>query len=129
MPGGATLIVGVAAHGDWNHRTRHRREGGRCEDRAHGYSASECQARPRWVAPIVRPPIVVVVVVVQIVVGEVLPLDEEITSELASRNSSAALIGRTGESSALDAVRESLDFGLVTDVQGEVLRGERVPLY
>ncbi|WP_425508057.1 GntR family transcriptional regulator YhfZ [Streptomyces bathyalis] len=60
---------------------------------------------------------------------EVLPLDEEITSELASRNSSAALIGRTGESSALDAVRASLDFGMVTDVQGEVLRGERVPLY
>ncbi|WP_314177047.1 GntR family transcriptional regulator YhfZ [Streptomyces winkii] len=62
---------------------------------------------------------------------EVRPLDEEITRELASRNSSAALIRRTGqgEGTALDAVRESLDFGLVTQVQGEVLRGERVPLY
>ncbi|OEV08308.1 MULTISPECIES: GntR family transcriptional regulator YhfZ [Streptomyces] len=60
---------------------------------------------------------------------EVRPLDEEITRELASRNSRAALIGRTGETVALDAVRASLDFGLVTGVQSEVLRGERVPLY
>lgn len=60
---------------------------------------------------------------------EVLPLDEEITRELASRNSRAALIGRTGETAALDAVRASLDFGLITGVQTEVLRGERVPLY
>ena len=60
---------------------------------------------------------------------EVLPLDEEITRELDSRNSHAALIGRTGETAALDAVRSSLDFGLITGVQSEVLRGERVPLY
>jgi hypothetical protein len=60
---------------------------------------------------------------------EVLPLDEEITRELDSRNSRAALIGRTGETAALDAVRASLDFGLITGVQSEVLRGERVPLY
>jgi YhfZ C-terminal domain/Helix-turn-helix domain len=60
---------------------------------------------------------------------EVVPLDEEITRELTMRNSSAALIGRTGETGALDAVRASLDFGLVTGVQDEVLRGERVPQY
>lgn len=60
---------------------------------------------------------------------EVLPLDEEITRELASRNSRAALIGRTGQTAALDAVRAALDFDLVTAVQAEVLRGERVPLY
>jgi hypothetical protein len=60
---------------------------------------------------------------------EVRPLDEEIARELASRNSRAALIGRAGETPALDAVRMSLDFSVVTEVQGEVLRGERVPLY
>ncbi|NLU75073.1 GntR family transcriptional regulator [Streptomyces sp. HNM0575] len=60
---------------------------------------------------------------------EVLPLDEEIARELASRNSSAALIGRAGETPALDAVRTSLDFRLVTEVQREVMRGERVPQY
>jgi hypothetical protein len=60
---------------------------------------------------------------------EVQPLGEEITRELAMRNSSAALIGRTEDAGSLEAVRASLDFGLVTKVQGEVLRGERVPLY
>jgi len=60
---------------------------------------------------------------------EVRPLGEEVTRDLALRNSSAALVGRTGGAGALDAVRGSLDFALVTGVQGEVLRGERVPLY
>ncbi|MGH3325183.1 MAG: GntR family transcriptional regulator YhfZ, partial [Streptomyces sp.] len=62
---------------------------------------------------------------------EALPLDDEITRDLALRNSSAALIGRAVEARTreLDAVRGSLDFSLVTEVQGEVLRGERVPLY
>ncbi|GGO48031.1 hypothetical protein GCM10012287_22060 [Streptomyces daqingensis] len=60
---------------------------------------------------------------------EVMPLREEIDLELAQRNSSAALIGRAGEGDALATVRSSLDFELVTRVQCEVLRGERVPLY
>jgi hypothetical protein len=60
---------------------------------------------------------------------EAVPLGEGIVRELALRNSSAALIGRVEEADALESVRSSLDFGLVTRVQGEVLRGERVPQY
>lgn len=61
---------------------------------------------------------------------EVRPLDGELVRELESRNSRAVLIGRSGEQpGALEAVREALDFALVTRVQSEVLRGERVPLY
>ncbi|MFF2650756.1 GntR family transcriptional regulator YhfZ [Streptomyces sp. NPDC058045] len=60
---------------------------------------------------------------------DVLPLAEEITEGLASRNSRAALIGRTDGAKALAAVRDSLDLSLVARLQNEVLRGERVPSY
>ncbi|AXK33221.1 GntR family transcriptional regulator [Streptomyces armeniacus] len=60
---------------------------------------------------------------------DVLPLGDEITRDLALRNSRAAVISRAEGTRALDAVRESLDFSLVTGIQSEVLRGERVPLY
>lgn len=60
---------------------------------------------------------------------EVLPLGTEITRDLARRNSSAAVISRAEDTGALDAVRDSLDLSLITAVQAEVLRGERVPLY
>ncbi|MGW7520239.1 GntR family transcriptional regulator YhfZ [Streptomyces sp. NPDC054796] len=60
---------------------------------------------------------------------EVLPLGDEITRDLALRNSSAAVIGRSDGTRALDAVRESLDFSVVTDLQAQVMRGDRVPLY
>ncbi|MCT2590311.1 GntR family transcriptional regulator [Streptomyces sp. N2-109] len=60
---------------------------------------------------------------------EVHPLGDEITRDLALRNSSAAVISRPQGAGPLEAVRDALDFSLVTDVQAEVLRGERVPLY
>lgn len=60
---------------------------------------------------------------------DVLPLGAEITRDLARRNSSAAVISRAEDTGALDAVRDSLDLSLITAVQAEVLRGERVPLY
>jgi hypothetical protein len=60
---------------------------------------------------------------------EVLPLGDEITSDLALRNSRAALIGRREGGEALEAVRGVLDFSLVTRYQAEVLRGERLPVY
>ncbi|MGV9313923.1 GntR family transcriptional regulator YhfZ [Streptomyces sp. NPDC003691] len=60
---------------------------------------------------------------------DVVPLGDEVTRELALRNSSAALISRTGGAPALAAVREALDLSTVTRLQGEVLRGERVPSY
>lgn len=63
---------------------------------------------------------------------QVLPLGDELTRDLARRHTSAALIGRTGEAAgagALAAVRDAVDLSAVTAVQGEVLRGERVPAY
>lgn len=60
---------------------------------------------------------------------DALPLGEEITRDLDLRNSSAALITRSEPTRAFRAVRESLDFSLVTGLQAEVLRGERIPLY
>ncbi|MER5850592.1 GntR family transcriptional regulator YhfZ [Streptomyces sp. NPDC002012] len=60
---------------------------------------------------------------------DVLPLGDEVTRELSLRNSSAAVIGRTDGAKALAAVRDSLDLSLVTRLQSEVLRGERVPSY
>ncbi|MCL7491079.1 GntR family transcriptional regulator [Streptomyces sp. MCA2] len=63
---------------------------------------------------------------------QVLPLGDELTRDLAVRHTSAALIGRTGEAAgagALAAVRDVVDLSMVTAVQGEVLRGERVPAY
>ncbi|GAA2331737.1 GntR family transcriptional regulator [Streptomyces caniferus] len=62
---------------------------------------------------------------------QVLPLGDELTRDLAVRHASAALIGRTGEAGAgaLAAVRGAVEWSTVTAVQGEVLRGERVPAY
>ncbi|MGW7489765.1 GntR family transcriptional regulator YhfZ [Streptomyces sp. NPDC054786] len=62
---------------------------------------------------------------------QVLPLGDELTRDLAVRHASAALIGRTGEAGAgaLAAVRDAVKLSTVTAVQGEVLRGERVPAY
>ncbi|WP_411139667.1 GntR family transcriptional regulator YhfZ [Streptomyces sp. x-80] len=60
---------------------------------------------------------------------EVLPLGDEVTRELALRNSSAAIIGRSEGAKALTAVREALDLSRVTSLQAEVLRGERIPSY
>lgn len=60
---------------------------------------------------------------------DVLPLGDEVTRDLSSRNSSAAIIGRTEGAKALGAVRDSLDLSLVTTCQAEVLRGERAPSY
>ncbi len=60
---------------------------------------------------------------------DVLPLGDEVTRELALRNSTAAVIGRSEGADALAAVRDSLDLSLVTRLQSEVLRGERVPSY
>ncbi|MFI9027199.1 GntR family transcriptional regulator YhfZ [Streptomyces sp. NPDC053560] len=60
---------------------------------------------------------------------DVQPLGDEITRDLALRNSSAALIGRAQSAGALSAVRDGVDLSLVTDLQREVLRGERMPSY
>lgn len=60
---------------------------------------------------------------------DVLPLGGEVTRGLALRNSTAAVIGRSEGAKALAAVRYSLDLSLVTRLQNEVLRGERVPSY
>ncbi|MFH9267683.1 MULTISPECIES: GntR family transcriptional regulator YhfZ [unclassified Streptomyces] len=60
---------------------------------------------------------------------DVVPLGDEVTRELALRNSTAAVIGRTEGAKSLAAVRESLDLSTVTRLQSEVLRGERVPSY
>lgn len=60
---------------------------------------------------------------------EVRPLGAEITRELDGRNSRTAIVGRGGEDQPLAAVRRSLDLATVTAVQGEVLRGERIPSY
>lgn len=60
---------------------------------------------------------------------DVLPLGDEVTRELALRNSSAAVICRSDGTTALAAIRTSLDLSLVTRLQGEVLRGERIPSY
>lgn len=60
---------------------------------------------------------------------DVLPLGDEITRDLALRNSSAAIIGRSASGTALHAVREAIDPSVVTSFQAEVLRGERMPSY
>ncbi|GAA3752606.1 GntR family transcriptional regulator YhfZ [Streptomyces tremellae] len=60
---------------------------------------------------------------------DVLPLGDEVTRDLALRNSSAAVIGRTDGAAALAAVRDTLDFEAVTQCQSEVLQGERTPWY
>ncbi|MFF1961727.1 GntR family transcriptional regulator YhfZ [Streptomyces sp. NPDC058220] len=60
---------------------------------------------------------------------DVRPLGDEVTRDLSLRNSSAAIIGRTEGAKALGAVRDSLDLSVITTVQTEVLRGERMPSY
>ncbi|MFI1017355.1 GntR family transcriptional regulator YhfZ [Streptomyces sp. NPDC020965] len=60
---------------------------------------------------------------------DVLPLGDEVTRELALRNSSAALIGRTEGARALNAVREGLDLSRVTSLQTDVVRGVLMPSY
>ncbi|MEV0036773.1 GntR family transcriptional regulator YhfZ [Streptomyces sp. NPDC050804] len=60
---------------------------------------------------------------------DVLPLGDEVTRDLALRNSRAAIIGRTEGAKALGAVRDSLDLSVVTTLQSEVLNGERTPSY
>jgi hypothetical protein len=60
---------------------------------------------------------------------DVLPLGDEVTRDLALRNSSAAIIGRAEGTKALAAVRESLDLSVITRLQNEVVRGERIPSY
>jgi hypothetical protein len=60
---------------------------------------------------------------------DVLPLGDEVTRDLALRNSSAAIIGRTDGAKALGVVREGLDLSVITTYQSEVLRGERTPWY
>ncbi|MEV1024050.1 GntR family transcriptional regulator YhfZ [Streptomyces sp. NPDC050264] len=60
---------------------------------------------------------------------DVLPLGDEVTRDLALRNSSAAIISRTEGAKALSAVRDALDLSQVAQLQSEVLRGERVPSY
>jgi hypothetical protein len=60
---------------------------------------------------------------------DVLPLGDEVTRDLALRNSSAAIIGRTDGAKALAAVRDALDFPEITHCQTEVLKGERSPWY
>jgi hypothetical protein len=60
---------------------------------------------------------------------DVLPLDEEMTRDLSLRNSSAAVIGRAGSETVLNAVRDALDPARVTALQSEVLRGDRMPSY
>ncbi|MDJ1130360.1 GntR family transcriptional regulator YhfZ [Streptomyces iconiensis] len=60
---------------------------------------------------------------------DVLPLGDEITRDLALRNSSAAVIGRSASDNALNAVRDALDLSRVTALQTEVLRGDRMPSY
>ena len=60
---------------------------------------------------------------------DVLPLGDEITRDLALRNSSAAIIGRSVSETALRAVREAVDPSVVTSLQSAVLRGERMPSY
>ena len=60
---------------------------------------------------------------------EVLPLDDAITRSLSLRNSSAAVIGRSDGAQALAAARAALDLTVVTTLQSEVLRGERIPSY
>lgn len=59
----------------------------------------------------------------------VLPLADEATRGVAPGNSSATVVGRSGSSRALETVRPALDLSAVTAVQGEVLRGERIPSY
>lgn len=60
---------------------------------------------------------------------DVVPLGDEISRELALRNSSAAIVGRAEATHTLSAVIEALDLSLVTTFQDEVLRGERIPSY
>ncbi|MFJ6570894.1 GntR family transcriptional regulator YhfZ [Streptomyces sp. NPDC091292] len=60
---------------------------------------------------------------------DVLPLGDEVTRDLALRNSSAAIIGRKEGAQALAAVRDTLDLSVVTSLQTEVLKGERMPSY
>ncbi|MCQ4210535.1 MULTISPECIES: GntR family transcriptional regulator YhfZ [Streptomyces] len=60
---------------------------------------------------------------------DVLPLGDEVTRDLALRNSSAAIIGRTEGAKALSAVQDALDLSQVAQLQSEVLRGDRIPSY
>ncbi|MEC4018043.1 GntR family transcriptional regulator YhfZ [Streptomyces sp. H27-D2] len=60
---------------------------------------------------------------------DALPLGDEVTRGLSLRNSSAAIIGRSEGTKALSAVRETLDLSVITALQTEVLRGERLPSY
>ncbi|MFJ9178619.1 GntR family transcriptional regulator YhfZ [Streptomyces sp. NPDC102360] len=60
---------------------------------------------------------------------DVLPLGDEVTRDLALRNSSAAIIGRTEGAKALSAVHDALDLSQVAQLQTEVLRGDRIPSY
>lgn len=60
---------------------------------------------------------------------EVRPLGDEVTRELALRNSSAAIICRTDGAKALATIRDTLDLSLVTRLQSDVLKGDRIPSY
>ncbi|MFI8004898.1 GntR family transcriptional regulator YhfZ [Streptomyces sp. NPDC086010] len=60
---------------------------------------------------------------------EVRPLGDEVTRELALRNSSAAIICRTDGAEALATIRDTLDLSLVTRLQSDVLKGDRIPSY
>ncbi|MEU6034863.1 GntR family transcriptional regulator YhfZ [Actinomadura sp. NPDC047616] len=58
-----------------------------------------------------------------------LPLDDRITRELAQRNSSAAFLTRAGEAGRFTVLRETVDMSLITEVQRQVVRGDRLPTY
>lgn len=60
---------------------------------------------------------------------DVLPLGDEITRDLARRNSSAAVIGRAESVAALHAIREAIDPARIAELQSEVVRGDRMPSY
>ncbi|CAL9588586.1 hypothetical protein SUDANB19_05173 [Streptomyces sp. enrichment culture] len=60
---------------------------------------------------------------------DVLPLGDEITRDLALRNSSAAVVGRAESAAALHAIKDAIDPGRVTALQSEVIRGDRMPSY
>ncbi|MEU1941262.1 MULTISPECIES: GntR family transcriptional regulator YhfZ [unclassified Streptomyces] len=60
---------------------------------------------------------------------QVLPLGDEINRELSLRNSSAALLTRADGAGQLAAVRDALDVAVISEVQRQVLCGERLPSY
>jgi ABC-type amino acid transport substrate-binding protein len=60
---------------------------------------------------------------------QALPLADEITRDLAQSNSSAAFLTRAGEAGPVTALREAVDVSMITEVQQQVMRGERLPTY